>query len=252
MYEILRKILSDQKSDIIFKCFGIWHILFIVLIFSVIVFFIIYLKKKEKDKQINIINMFINISFGLYMLDFFLMPLAYGEIDIEKLPFHICTISCLLCFISRHNKYLAKYQKEFAVLGLVGNIIYVFYPAGVGWYKIAPYSYRVIQTLVYHGVMTGYGILCLTYEFKLDFKKSYKELIIILWLVVWALLGNTIYNSSDRIYNWFFVVADPFNMLPKDISGIVMPFVMVGVIYFGVCLVYLIYYLINKIHRVKS
>ena len=246
MFELLTNLLSDKKSDIIFNCFEIWHYLYIVLIFFIIVFFVWYLKNKTKDKQIKVINSFINIAFALYILDFFLMPFAYGQIDLEKLPFHICTVSCVLCFISRHNRYLVEYKKELAILGLVGNIIYVFYPAGVGWYQIAPYSYRVIQTLIFHGVMTGYGILSLVYEHRIEFKTSYKELIIILWLVVWALLGNTLYNNSQRIYNWFFVVGDPFNILPKDIAGVVMPFVMVVVIYFGVCLVYLFNYLIRR------
>ncbi len=249
MYNFLRNLLSDKKSDVVFNCFGIWHILFIVLTFIVVVFFIVYLKNKTKEQQIKVIKIFINLAFILYMLDFFLMPFAYGQIDLEKLPFHICTVTCILCFMTRHNKYLAKYKKELAVLGLVGNIIYVFYPAGVGWYQIAPYSYRVIQTLVYHGVMSCYGILALRYEFELEFKKSYKELIIILWLVVWALLGNTLYNSDAKVFNWFFVVADPFNILPKDIAQMIMPFVMVFVIYFGVCLVYLMYYLIRKINH---
>ena len=178
------------------------------------------------------------------------MPLAYGSIDIEKLPFHICTVSCVLCFLSRHNKFFEKYKLQFALLGLIGNIIYVIYPAGVGWYQIAPYSYRVIQTLLFHGLMTLYGVLTLAYDDKkLEWKSCWKELVVIILMTVWALLGNVVYNNDTRTYNWFFVVQDPFYILPKNIASIVMPFVMICTILLGNVLVYLCYFSIKRITK---
>lgn len=250
MYDILREILQDHKGDVIFKCFGIWHIIIMVIIFIGIALTILLLKNKSKETKQKTIKTTINIAFTLYMLDFFLMPFAYGEIDIEKLPFHICTVTCVLCFLSRHNKFFAKYTQQFALLGLVGNLIYVIYPAGVGWYQIAPYSYRVIQTLMYHGVMTLYGILTLIFDdVKLDIKKSYKELIVIICLVLWAMIGNYMYNSEARFYNWFFVVQDPFYILPANIAPFIMPFVITLTIYTAVIIVYLINYIIKKIPK---
>ena len=250
MYDILRKILQDHKCDVIFKCFGIWHFLIMLIIFLGIALTVLLLKNKSKETKQKAIKTTINIAFGLYILDFFLMPFAYGTIDIEKLPFHICTITCVLCFLSRHNNFFNKYKQQFALLGLVGNLIYVIYPAGVGWYQIAPYSYRVIQTLTYHGVMTLYGILTLTYDdFKLDIKKSYKELIVIMCLVLWAMIGNYMYNSDVRLYNWFFVVQDPFYMLPSHIAPFVMPFIITLTIYIAVIIVYFINHLIKKITK---
>ena len=248
MNNILREVLKDHKGDIIFSCFGVWHILYMIVIFGGIITTIILLKDKHQDKKIKIINSIINIVFGIYILDFFLMPLSYGSIDIEKLPFHICTFSCVLCFLSRHNKFFEKYKLQFALLGLVGNIIYVIYPAGVGWYQVAPYSYRVIQTLLYHGLMTLYGILTITYDdVQLDWKKCYKDLIVIAIMAVWALFGNAVYNSEVRVYNWFFVVQDPFNILPKEIARYLMPFIMIIIIFFVDILVYLSYFGIKKL-----
>lgn len=250
MYDILRNLLHDHKSDVIFKCFGIWHFLIMLIIFSGIALTVLLLKNKSKETKQKVIKITINIAFGLYILDFFLMPFAYGTIDIEKLPFHICTITCVLCFLSIHNKFFNKYKQQFALLGLVGNLIYVIYPAGVGWYQIAPYSYRVIQTLMYHGVMTLYGILTLAYDdIKLDIKKSYKELIVIVCLVLWAMIGNYMYNSDVRFYNWFFVVSDPFYMLPTNIAPFVMPFIITLTIYIAVIIVYFINHLIKKITK---
>lgn len=244
MFELLSNLLKNHKGDVIFNCFGIWHILFMIIIFGSIITITLSLKNKDKTTQIKAIN----IVFGLYILDFFLMPLAYGSIDIEKLPFHICTVSCVLCFLSRHNKFFEKYKLQFALLGLIGNIIYVIYPAGVGWYQIAPYSYRVIQTLLYHGLMTLYGVLTLSYyDEKLEWKNCWKELLVIVLITLWALLGNLVYNSDARIYNWFFVVQDPFYILPENVAPIIMPFVMVFVIFFADILVNLSYFGIKKI-----
>ena len=160
----------------------------------------------------------------------------------------ICTVSCVLCFLSRHNKFFNKYKLQFAVIGLIGNIIYVIYPAGIGWYQITPYSYRVIQTLLYHGLMTLYGVLTLAYDDEeLKWKNCYKELIVIVLLVLWAMLGNAVYNSDLRIYNWFFVIQDPFYILPKGIACFVMPFIIAITIFIGNILVYLSYFGIRKL-----
>ena len=133
---------------------------------------------------------------------------------------------------------------------MIGNIIYVIYPAGVGWYQVAPYSYRVIQTLLFHGLMTLYGILTLAYDDKkLERKSCWKELVVIILMTLWALLGNAVYNNDTRTYNWFFVIQDPFYILPKNIASIVMPFVMICTIFLGNILVYLCYFSIKRITK---
>ena len=250
MNEFLSELLKDHKGSAIFTCFGIWHILYMIIIFSSIISLLFILKNKSEKTRLKVINMTINIVFSLYILDFFLMPFAYSEIDLEKLPFHICTVSCVLCFLSRHNKFLSKFKLQFALVGLIGNLIYVIYPAGVGWYQISAYSYRVIQTLLFHGLMSAYGILTLAYDCeKIEWKKCYKELFVIIGITLWAILGNTLYNSSERVYNWFFVISDPFYILDKSFSPYIMPFIMIIVIFFADILVYLCYFGIKKITR---
>ena len=254
MYELLHEILKDQKTDVVFKCFGIYHIIYMILTFIAIAFMVFILKNKAKDTKQKVITTLINIAFGLYILDFFLMPIAYKEIDIEKLPFHICTLSCVMCFLTRHTKRFSKFAHQFAVLGLIGNLIYVIYPAGVGWYMIHPLSYRVIQTLLFHAVMTSYGVVTLCFdEVSLEYKKSYKELIIIVIMTLWAILGNFIYNGKiegyNHFFNWFFVIQDPFYILPSEISKFIMPIVMIIVIYFAVMIVYLVFNVIKKIKK---
>jgi len=102
--------------------------------------------------------------------------------------------------------------------------------------------------------MTTYGLFVLTLSKpQLSLKQTYKELIIICILVIWALIGNTLYNSSERFYNWFFVVQDPFHLIPIEVSPYIMPFFMVGFVYVFVIIIYAIYNLIiNTIKKYKK
>ncbi len=247
MHTLLSEALADKKGDTIFTCFGIWHICFIVLFFAIGISLCLYLKKKNGEKRKQLIDLFINLAFFVYIADFFLMPFAYGEIDIEKLPFHICTAMCVMCFLSRHNKFFGKYKLQFAALGFLSNLIYLVYPAGVMWHEVHPLCYRVIQTLCFHGVMIVYGAIVLIFEndgFK--WKKCYRDLIVIASMTIWALLGNALYNSELRMYNWFFVVRDPFNMFPQSIAPYIMPILNI-VLFFTVEI--FIYFIFSKIAR---
>ena len=226
MYGILSDILSDKKGEIIFSCFGIWHLCYLIVVSAVITAVIIYAKKQEKTERQKFSRYFINGAFALYIMDFFLMPFAYGEIDIEKLPFHACTAMCVMCFLSRHHTFLEKFKLQFAMLGFVSNLVYLIYPAGLMWYQVHPLSYRVIQTLLFHGAMVGYGLLVLLFE---DYKREWKkDFAVIIAMTLWALLGNTLYNGQawgkTHFFNWFFVVQDPFYIFPERIAPMIMPF----------------------------
>ena len=251
MYALVHEIFADRKGGAVFACFGTWHILYMAAIFGGIWLTVVMLRHKNEKSRQRTVNAALYLAFGLYMADIFLMPLAYGYIDIEKLPFHMCTLMCLLSFLSSRGVVFSKYRKQFALLGLVSNLIYVIYPAGVGWYQIHPLSYRVLQTLLFHGAMTAYGIFTLALgQDKLTFKSSLQEIPVIIGTTLWAILGNTLYNGMageyDHMFNWFFVVRDPFYILPAEIAPYIMPFVMVLVIYFGDILVYSGYHILKK------
>lgn len=251
MYSFLNNILSDKKSGEIFTCFSPWHWFYILATIAVATGVIISLKDKDQKLKNARINLFIYIAFGLYIADFFLMPFAYGEIDIEKLPFHICTITCVLCFVSRHNRWLANYRSHIAMLAFISNLVYLIYPAGVMWHQVHPLSYRVVQTLLFHSVMTIYGLLVFFFdEQKLEWKKCYRDVILLGGIVLWAILGNWLYNheigETARVYNWFFVVRDPFYILPKAVAPYLMPFVNIVVFFAVENLIYWIMYLLSK------
>ena len=251
MYEILNDLLCDKKSGEFFRCFGVWHLVYITLAAVAFTLIFLSLKSKDKDAKDKVMLTLINISFGLYILDFFLMPFAYGEIDIEKLPFHICTAMCVACFLSNHIERLKPLRVHFALLGFISNLVYLIYPAGVMWHATHPLSYRVVQTLIFHGIMSVYGLLTLVYDGKeLSFKTCYRDLAVISGMTVWALVGNLLYNGEageySHFFNWFFVIRDPFYILPANIAPFIMPFVNIG-LFFGVEM--LVYLIVNKSRR---
>ena len=251
MYEILNNLLSDKKGGEIFRCFGVWHFVYIALAAVAFTLIFLSLKSKDKDAKDKVMLTLINISFGLYILDFFLMPFAYGEIDIEKLPFHICTAMCVACFLSNHIERLKPLRVHFALLGFISNLVYLIYPAGVMWHATHPLSYRVVQTLIFHGIMSVYGLLTLVFDGKeLSFKTCYRDLAVISGMTVWALVGNLLYNGEageySHFFNWFFVIRDPFYILPANIAPFIMPFVNIG-LFFGVEM--LVYLIVNKSRR---
>lgn len=237
MYSFLHNLLRDKKDGEIFTLYNLSHFFYIALTLSVIILLMILLRNREKSQK-KVTRVLINIAFGAYIADFFLMPIAYGEIDIEKLPFHACTAMCVMCFLSHRVPFLEKYKSSFAMLGFISNFIYLIYPAGVMWHAVHPTSYRVIQTLLFHSIMTVYCFLSLVYdELKMNVKRSCRDLITLSALTAWATLGNYVYNGSvgeySHFFNWFFVVRDPFYIIPEAIAPFVMPFLNV-ILFFSV------------------
>jgi len=179
------------------------------------------------------------------------MPFAYGEIDVEKLPFHVCTAMCVMCFLSRHNTFLGRYKQQFALLGFISNLVYLIYPAGLMWYQVHPLSYRVIQTLLFHGLMTAYGLLVLLFDdIDLDRKSRYRDLAVLTSMTLWSILGNTLYTGEawghTNNFNWFFTTRDPFYILPENIASFVMPFLNITIFFVVEMLVSLIMKRLNQ------
>ena len=220
MYPFLHKLLADRTGGVTFRCFGPWHFFWIALTAAVFAALYLHLRSRERQAREKALGTLTGLCFGLYILDFFMMPLAYGEIDIEKLPFHACTAMCVMCFQSRRSRFLGRFRGSFALLGFVSNLVYLIYPAGVMWHAVHPLCYRVIQTLGFHGLMTAACLLELHFG---GTGKRWQHLAVTAAMAAWAMLGNWVYNTPERLYNWFFVARDPFGIVPAAVSPYVMP-----------------------------
>ena len=215
-----------------FTLFSAWHFFYIALAISASFALITLLKNKSDDKKAQTARLLSSLSFALYIADFFLMPLTYGEIEIEKLPFHACTAMCVCCFLSYRVKCLKNYRTSFAALGFISNFVYLVYPAGVMWQAVSPLSYRTAQTLLFHGLMSVCCLLTLLYEKEGSLKTLLpRHLTVTVGMTAWAMLGNYVYNNEERFYNWFFVVRDPFNAFPEKVAPFIMPFLNIALFF---------------------
>ena len=93
MYSFLHSILADRKGGEIFTLFSPWHFLYIGFAAVAIVTLLLLMRHKSTEQRERLTRSLGFAAFFMYVADFFLMPLAYGEIDIEKLPFHACSFA---------------------------------------------------------------------------------------------------------------------------------------------------------------
>ena len=115
---------------------------------------------------------------------------------------------------------------QFALFGLISNLVYLIYPAGIMWYRLSFFSYRVIQTLLFHALMTCSCLCTLLFD-EIDINSNLwkKELLVICFMSVWACLGSTLYAGYPQTLNWFFVKQDPFYLIPASIAPFIMPII---------------------------
>jgi hypothetical protein len=157
---------------------------------------------------------------------------------------------CVACFLSYRIGFLENYRTSFAMLGFISNLVYLIYPAGVMWHAVHPLSYRVIQTLLFHSVMTLACLLTLIFESdKINLRKCHRELAVTVGMTAWACLGNLIYNNDQRFYNWFFVVRDPFYALPEAYAPFIMPFLNIAIFFTVEILLHIIFSIIKGVKK---
>ena len=250
MFEFMRDIFKDRSTGTFsFEPFSLCHIIYLVTIIGVIIALLFAFKKKSQNFKLKVVEITLDAALVLYILDFFLMPLSQAEISIIKLPFHLCTLMSIMCFLSRHTKLFSKCKSTFPILGLIGALMYLCYPAGVrngaGEY-FDGYTYRIIQTVLYHGLMVAQGVFAIAFgDIELKWKDFKIDVVTVLCMVVWAMLGNLIYTGTItitctcvegcteiiKIYenepNWFFVQHDALYIIPDDIDGVIAPFMMI-------------------------
>ena len=168
------------------------------------------------------------------------MPLARANgdptrqlIDIDKLPFHICTfISIMIPFAQFNSKAKngTSFREVVACLAIVSSLMYITYP-GSALGEIGTFSYKVVQTFVFHGLVFSWGVLSLTTgSISLKFKNIWKQLVGILIIMVWATFGNYTYDD----YNWFFLKTSIFPFIPDalmPLAVLIAVFAMCAIIY---------------------
>ena len=247
MREVLINIFKDDTFGPDITLFGYMHIIYFLIIMGFAFFMAYHFRNKSEETKKKILDIFAIILVCLYLGDFFVHPFMNNNdaLVVDKLPFHICTIACPLIAITRifpnRTKHIAH---AVPILGLVGALMYITCPNGAVGEGVKAFSYRMLQTFAYHGILFTYGVLTLAYgENKLEYKKIYVEAIMIASLVLISLGANAAYAIPGvSHYDWFFTTGSSFGVSPY-----LMPFVMF-VIIFAMCnAIYLIYFGVKKI-----
>lgn len=249
MYEFIQNLLSDKETgNFTFAPFSLCHIIYLLIISFIIVITIVLYKKRNEEEKIKLINFTLILAVIVYILDFFLMPFSEGEISLDKLPFHICTLMSVMSLLSRKTKFFARFKTSFTLMGMIGATLYLVYPAGVN--EADGYSYRIIQTVLYHGLMIAYGVFSIAFnDLDLGRKTLKYDLVAITSLALLAFVANNLYSGVieqiceckegclevikvyDFDFNWFFVKHDPLYIIPDEIDVFFAPFLMIFAIF---------------------
>lgn len=245
MREFLKNLLKNDAwgGVLTIDLFDIWHFLYIFLILGVAIVLAITLRNKSQQVKTKVARAFLIGAIISYVLDYVVMAFYLNKIDIDKLPFHICTVMCIVAAFGEFNGKFKWIKKPAVVLSIVGPLMYIVYP-GSALGGISAISYKVVQTFFYHGCLFTYGFLMVAFkQVKISIKECWKDLCLIGAIAVWAGFWNYMFNDGSRHYDWFFLTGSTFPFIPKFL----MPFVVVVAV-FGVALcVYGMYYLTRLI-----
>ena len=247
MNDFIKNFLELLKKGPSIELFSLWHFGYIALILGLTLMFILLWAKKSKDQQLKLTNIFAIIVIASYILDFFMMPLNEGEINIDKLPFHVCTFMGVLVPFAQFNKKFAKVKDAIVTLSIVASLMYITYP-GSALGGITPYSYKVTQTFLFHGCLFTWGVLNLAFGFvELSFKKIYKPAILIIINIAWAFLGSLVYSPAGTKHDWFFVRGTTYPFIPEFL----MPLVVFASVFLMCIIVTSIYLGLKKAYLAK-
>ena len=247
MKEFFAWLFSENNSELQIGLFDMWHFLYLFIVFGGSIFLGCFFRKKSDAAKDKVIRLFAYLTIGLYLADFFIMPLSdsYSGISAYKLPFNICTIMAVLVPFVEFNPKFKAIKGPVVTLAMAGSLMWMCYP-GTALGGQPPFCYLIFQTFMYHGFLFCWGFLNLSLgSVKMDIRKIWKEFVGILMIFAWAKFGNTIYDAD---YNWFFIEKAIFPFLTDEM----MPFAVIfGV--FGVCLcLYGIYYAVAAAAKKKA
>lgn len=230
--------MSHFRTGIQITPFSIAHIVYLVLIFGTIVCLWLAFRKKDTAAKERVLRALCYALVISYLSDFFVHEFVYGGLNMDKLPFHICTVLCPLSAIAQFNRKGDKIREPVVMLAVLSPMMYLCYPASVG--DGEPWCYQAVQTMFFHGVLMAWGILSIALgSVKPNIRKIWKSAVLLVGITLWAKLGNTL-----MLHNWFFLEEDAFyiglvgnGIIPKWVLMIVNPvvFLLAVLALYGVC-----------------
>lgn len=244
MHNFLIWLLKSREEPCEIAFLNFFHLMYLAIIVGVTIWLAYYLKA-HKEKEAPTLRVLAYALVIVYIADFFIQPFIASDftMNIDKLPFHVCTVLCPLVAFTEFNKRFEKIQEPVTILAIAAPLMYIVYP-GSALGEISAFCYKVIQTFVYHGLLFAWGVINLASgKFVPSIKNWYKTLIEILLIAVWATFGNFAYNTAyaggdgNHHYDWFFLTGSSFSLSPY-----IMPFLTIAAVFGTTMCVYGLYY----------
>ncbi len=233
------------------------HIVYLILFFGGIFLTAYLYRNKDMQAKEKVLRFLAYALVITYLSDFFIHDFSNADpgstvgagMNIDKLPFHLCTVLCPVIAFTQFNKKLEKLKEPVAVLAIVGTLMYLGFPASVG--SGEPWCYTAVQTMLFHGIELAWGCLCILLgKVQLNIKNCWKAAVGLAILTVWAKFGNSILD-----HNWFFLETDALyigvvenGIIPKWSLMLITP----AAVFLMVLLIYGIYYAVKAVYERKK
>jgi len=196
--------MSHFDTGIKVTAFSIPHFVYVFLIVGAIVLTWALNRRKSPEKKEQVLRILAYALAFSYFSDFFFHDFVYGEMNMDKLPFHVCTVLCPLMLVAQFNRNGHKILEPVTVMAVLGPMMYLGYPASIG--DGEPWCYQAVQTMFFHGVLMAWGILNLSFgKVRLSWKRFWKVAVMLVAITLWAKLGTILLE-----HNWFFLNEDAF------------------------------------------
>ena len=201
---------SHFNTGIAVTAFSVAHIVYMLLIFGALIGLYFLLRRKTDEQKKKAMGVLVYLLIISYISDFFFHEFVNGTIDnpgglnLDKLPFHLCTCLGVLAPFVQFNKKFEKIKEPVVLTSIFSSLAYLVYPASIP--DTEPWCYEAMQTMFFHGTLLTWGTLNLLLGVvKLNIKNCWKEAVFIVCFTLWAKLGNLLFE-----HNWYFLEEDAF------------------------------------------
>ena len=246
--------MSHFDTGISVTAFSVFHIVYLALIVSAVLGLYFAYRRATMEKKRRVLDLLVILLVVSYIFDFFFHEFVYAEeidgvltgggLNMDKLPFHICTVLCPIAAFVQFNSRCKRFIEPVAMLAVLAPMMYIAYPASIG--SGEPWCYQTVQTMFYHGALMAWGILNLAFgTVKPNIGKCYQSAVLLVGITLWAKLGNLLLE-----HNWFFLEEDAFyiglvqnGIIPKWLLMVINPIVF----FLAVLALYGVYYAVMRL-----
>lgn len=143
MREFCKWLFATREEPFDISLFNIWHILYIVIIVGCTLALGYYVSRHGEQLRKRTLRALAYALVIIYLGDFFIQPLFSSDysMNVDKLPFHICTVLCPIVAFVQFNGKFERFREPVALLSIVAPLMYITYP-GTAIGSISPSATR--------------------------------------------------------------------------------------------------------------